>query len=52
MKIDANGSEIRVMGDIVNGDAYTSLTDIVKYKNPDNAFTLPRQDILNLSVPR
>ena len=27
MKIDANGTEIRVMGDIVNEDAYISLTD-------------------------
>ena len=38
MKIEANGTEIRVMGDIVNEDAYISLTDIAKYKNPDNAF--------------
>ena len=38
MKIDANGTEIRLMGDIVNEDAYISLTDIAKYKNPDNAF--------------
>ena len=37
MKIDANGTEIRVMGDVVNEDAYISLTDIAKYKNPDNA---------------
>ena len=38
MKIDANGTEIRVMGNVVNEDAYISLTDIAKYKNPDNAF--------------
>ena len=38
MKIDANGTEIRVMGDVANEDAYISLTDIAKYKNPDNAF--------------
>ena len=38
MKIDANGIEIRVMGDVVNEDAYISLTDIGKYKNLDNAF--------------
>ena len=38
MKIDANGTEIRVIGDVVNEDAYISLTDIAKYKNPDNAF--------------
>ena len=44
MKLDANGVEVRVMGDVVNEDAYISLTDIAKYKNPDNAFL-----ILNLS---
>ena len=33
MKIDADGTEIRVMGDVVNEDAYISLTDIAKYKN-------------------
>ena len=38
MKIDANGTEIRVMGDVVNEEAYISLTDIAKYKNPDNSF--------------
>ena len=35
MKIDANGTEIEVMGNVVNEDAYISLTDIAKYKNPD-----------------
>lgn len=39
-KIDANGTEIRVMGDVVNEEAYISLTDIAKYKNPDNAFII------------
>ena len=43
MKIDANRIEIRVMGYIVNEETYISLTDIVKYKNPDNAFTLTPQ---------
>ena len=38
MKIDANGTEIRVMCDVVNEEAYISLTDIAKYKNSDNAF--------------
>ena len=38
MKIDANGTEIRVIGDVVGEDAYISLTDIAKYKNPDNSF--------------
>ena len=46
MKIDANGTEIRVMGDVVNEDAYISLTDIAKYKNPDNAFIV----VANLSL--
>lgn len=27
-----------MMGDVVKEDAYISLTDIAKYKNPDNAF--------------
>ena len=35
---DANGTKIRVMGDASNEDAYISLIDIAKYKNPDNAF--------------
>lgn len=30
MKIDANGTEIRVMGDVVNEEANISLTDIAK----------------------
>ena len=30
MKIDANGTEIRVMGDVVNEEAYISLTEIVR----------------------
>ena len=42
MKIDANGTEIRVMGNVVNEEAYISLTDIAKYKNPDNAFIVLR----------
>ncbi len=29
MKIDANGTEIRVMGDVVNEEAYIFLTDMV-----------------------
>lgn len=32
MKIDANGTEIRVMGDDVNEEAYISLTDIASIK--------------------
>lgn len=38
MKIDANGTEISVMGDVINEEAYISLTDIAKYKNSSNAF--------------
>lgn len=36
MKINAKGTEIRVMGKIANEEAYISLTDIAKYKNPYN----------------
>ena len=50
MKIDANGTEIRVMGDIVNEDAYISLTDIAKYKNPDNAFIVVANWMRNYST--
>ena len=32
MKIDANVTEIRVMGDDVNEEAYISLTDIASIK--------------------
>ena len=35
MEIDANGTEIRAISNVVNEDAYISLTDIAKYKNPD-----------------
>ena len=38
MNINANGTEIRIIGDVVNENAYISLTDIAKYKNPNNAF--------------
>ena len=48
MKIDANGTEIRVMGDVVNEDAYISLTDIAKYKNPDNAFIVVASNSIGL----
>ena len=50
MKIDANGTEIRVMGDVVNEDAYISLTDIAKYKNPDNAFIVVANWMRNYST--
>lgn len=39
-KINANGTEIRVMGDVVNEDVYISLTDIAKYKNPKSTFVV------------
>ena len=50
MKIDANGTEIRVMGDVVNEEAYISLTDIAKYKNPDNAFIVVANWMCNHST--
>ena len=36
--INAKGTEIRVYGDIVNENAYISLTDIAKQRNEKNAF--------------
>lgn len=36
MKINANGTEISVIGNIANENAYISLTDIAKHKNPDD----------------
>ncbi|MCD8396381.1 MAG: KilA-N domain-containing protein [Lachnospiraceae bacterium] len=38
MKINANGTEISVILSQGNTEDYISLTDIAKYKNPDNAF--------------
>ena len=35
MKINANGTEISIMGNITNENAYISLTDIAKKKNAD-----------------
>ena len=43
MKINANGTEITVFGDIAKEDAYISLTDIAKQKNSDD----PRIVIVN-----
>ena len=34
--INANGTEIRVMGNVANEEAFISLTDIAKYKNNDD----------------
>lgn len=36
MKINANGTEISVIGNIAKEDAYISLTDIAKRKDPDD----------------
>lgn len=33
--IEVNGTTVTVIGDVINEDAYISLTDIAKYKNPD-----------------
>ena len=40
MRIDANGTEIRVIGDVVNEDAYISLTDIARYRSSDPRITI------------
>lgn len=34
MELNANGTKIEVVGDVINEDAYISLTDIARYKNP------------------
>lgn len=48
--IEANGTEIRVIGDIVNEEAYISLTDIAKYKNQENAFIVIANWMRNYST--
>lgn len=48
--IEANGTEIRIIGDIVNEEAYISLTDIAKYKNPENAFIVIANWMRNFST--
>ena len=48
--IEANGTEIRVIGDIVNEEAYISLTDIAKYKNRENAFIVIANWMRNYST--
>jgi len=50
MKIDANGTEIRVIGDVLNEDAYVSLTDIAKFRNPANAFIVIANWMRNYST--
>ena len=34
-KINANGTEIGVWGNVADEEAYISLTDIAKYRDPD-----------------
>lgn len=34
--IEVNGTKVSIMGDVANEEAYISLTDIAKYKNPDD----------------
>lgn len=34
--IEVNGTKVSIWGDISNEEAYISLTDIAKYKNPDD----------------
>ena len=48
--IEADGTEIRVIGDIVNEEAYISLTDIAKYKNRENAFIVIANWMRNYST--
>ena len=50
LKLDANGTEIRLMGDIINEDAYICLTDIAKFRNPNNAFIVVANWMRNYST--
>ena len=34
MKINANGTEISVIGNVLDENTYISLTDLARYKNP------------------
>ena len=49
-KINANGTEIRVVGNVNDENAYISLTDIAKYKNPENAFIIVANWMRNRST--
>ena len=35
MKLNANGTEISIMGNILDENSYISLTDIAKQKDPE-----------------
>lgn len=50
MKINANGAEISIIGNIADESAYISLTDIAKYKNPKNAFIVINNWMRNRST--
>lgn len=50
LKLDANGTEIRLMGDIINEDVYICLTDIAKFRNPNNAFIVVANWMRNYST--
>lgn len=50
MKINANGTEISVIGSIVDENAYISLTDIAKRKNPDEPMVFSKQEIIDKPV--
>ena len=50
MKIDTNGTEIRLMGDVINEYTYILFTDITKYKNLDNIFIVAANWMRNHSA--
>lgn len=50
MKIDTNGTEIRLMGDVINEYTYILFTDITKYKNLDNIFIVAANWMRNHST--
>ena len=49
-KINANGVEIGIIGNVTDESAYISLTDIAKYKNSENAFIIVANWMRNKST--
>lgn len=48
--INANGTDVRIYGDIVDENAYICITDIAKYKNKENAFIVVANWMRNRST--
>ncbi len=48
--INANGNDVTILGNITGEDAYISLTDIAKYKDPVNAYIIIANWLRNRST--